>query len=91
MGEIHSAAEVRNGMESTSAVQPDKQTAAGLAAKLFDWGNAELSERERAILIDLAWRHAGPHDRMRVEQVDVLDPSEEALVRELESEFRRPE
>ncbi|MFC9586765.1 hypothetical protein ACFVJ8_28625 [Streptomyces yangpuensis] len=78
-------------MEPTTTVQPDRQTAASLAAKLVDWGDAELSDRERAILIDLAWRHTGPHDRMRMEQADVLDASEEALVRELETEFRRPE
>ncbi|MDK1349132.1 hypothetical protein QNO09_39000 [Streptomyces sp. 378] len=78
-------------MESTSTVQPDRQTTASLAAKLVDWGNTELSDRERAILVDLAWRHTSLHERMRMDQADVLDASEEALVRELETEFRRPE
>lgn len=70
---------------------PDGRTAASLAEKLAEWGNTALSEKERAILLTLAWRHADPLDRVRARREDLLDEGEEALVRALEVEFGGPQ
>ncbi|MEJ8632553.1 hypothetical protein [Streptomyces sp. MS2.AVA.5] len=70
-------------------MNPDREAAKSLAAKMVEWGNTALSEKEREMLVDLVWRHADPHDRIRMETIDVLDADEEAFVAELESEFRQ--
>lgn len=77
-------------MEDSPQTAP-ASTATTLASKLADWGEADLSARERTILINLVWRHADPLDRVRISTANVLDETEESLVRELELEFRRPE
>lgn len=78
-------------MEAVRSVLPDRETATTLAGKMVEWGNAALSEKERGMLVDLVWRHADPHDHIRMGNADVLDADEEAFVTELESEFRRSE
>jgi hypothetical protein len=89
MGPFHPAA-VTGGMEAVRNVVPDEETVTVFAAKMTAWGNTELTEREREILLSIVWRHAAPHDRIRAENAEVLDAGEEAFVSELESEFRRP-
>ncbi|MGX1095943.1 hypothetical protein RKD47_006709 [Streptomyces albogriseolus] len=79
------------GMEAVRNMVPDEKTVTTLAAKMAAWGTAELSVREREILLGIVWRHASPHDRIRAENAEVLDADEEDFVTELESEFRRPE
>ncbi|MFI9722955.1 hypothetical protein ACIHFE_25430 [Streptomyces sp. NPDC052396] len=78
-------------MEAVRNMVPDRETAMTLAAKMVKWGNTELSEKEQGMLVDLVWRHADPHDHIRVRNFDALDDDEETFVTELESEFRRSE
>jgi hypothetical protein len=67
----------------------DDDVVASLAAKLTDWGNEHLSERERQLLLALMWQHADPLDRLRMRHFAILNDAEEAYVEQLESEFGR--